>query len=54
VDAQNAISQDAAREVGADLSFDESSDWGAERLRACHEALDLFTDCAMKECLLGG
>ena len=53
VDAQKAMSQHAALEVGTDLTLDEASDGGARGLRACDEGCELFTNDAMKESVLG-
>lgn len=53
VDAQKAMSQHAALEVGADLALDEASDRRPRRLRPCDEGCELFTNDAMKESVLG-
>jgi hypothetical protein len=53
VDAQKAMSQHAALEVGADLAINEASDRRARRLRPCDEGCELFTNDAIKESVLG-
>jgi len=44
VDAKESVREDAAREIAADLAFDEASDGRPRRSRACEERFELRSD----------
>jgi hypothetical protein len=53
VDAKESVGEDAAREIAADLAFDEAGDGSPRRSCAGEEGLEFVADDLMEKGLLG-
>jgi hypothetical protein len=53
MDTQKSMREDPAREIGANLSLDESGDGGALPSRASQEGLEFIANDFMEKCLFG-